>query len=170
MTVAGPVATIGGCPVFPADNPWNTRIDDTTKFPVHPMWATYQAKMSLTTHLHPDWGDWSTDHYGIPWQTVPATQPTVPMTFDYADESDPGPYPFPADAKVEGGAGLRRRHACPRRRDGRVLALRDLEQHVLRARLELRLGREVRPLVERAPPRRMDAAQTPPGYRSSRAS
>jgi hypothetical protein len=105
VAVDGPVPTIGGCPIFPVDSPWNTRIDDPTKFPVHPQWATYQTKMSLTTHLHPDWGNWSTDHYGIPWQTVPATQPTVPMTFDYADESDPGPYPFPADAKVEGGAG-----------------------------------------------------------------
>ena len=105
VVAAGPVPTIGGCPIFPADNPWNTRIDDPTRFPVHPQWATYQTKMNLSTHLHPDWGDWSTDHYGIPWQTVPSTQPTVPMTFQYADQSDPGPYPFPADAKVEGGAG-----------------------------------------------------------------
>lgn len=60
--------------------------------------------MSPTTHLHADWGDWSTDHYGIPWQTVPSTQATVPMTFTYADESDPGPYPFPASALVEGGS------------------------------------------------------------------
>ncbi len=60
--------------------------------------------MSPTTHLHPDWGDWSTDHYGIPWQVVPASQAAVPMTFTYADESDPGPYPFPANALVEGGA------------------------------------------------------------------
>jgi hypothetical protein len=60
--------------------------------------------MSATTHLHPDWGDWSTDHYGIPWQVVPSSQALVPMTFTYADESDPGPYPFPANALVEGGA------------------------------------------------------------------
>ena len=105
VTVGGPVPTIGGCPVFHADSPWNTRIDDPTRFPVHPMWSTYQAKMNLSTHVHPDWGDWSTDHYGIPWQTVAPTQPTAPMTFDYADQSDPGPYPFPASAKIEGGAG-----------------------------------------------------------------
>jgi hypothetical protein len=96
---------IGGCSIFPADNPWNTRIDDTTKFPVHPSWSTYQGTMSLGTHLHPDWGDWSTDHYGIPWGVVPSSQTGVPMTFKYADQSDPGPYPFPSDAKVEGGAG-----------------------------------------------------------------
>jgi hypothetical protein len=103
--VSGPVPTIGGCPIFPADNPWNTRIDDTSKFPVHPQWSTFMATMNLTKHLHPDWGDWSMDQYGIPWQTVPASQPGVPMTFDYADQSDPGPYPFPSSAKVEGGAG-----------------------------------------------------------------
>jgi hypothetical protein len=103
--VSGDVPVIGGCSIFPADNPWNTRIDDTTKFPVNPNWTAYQGTMNLTKHLHPDWGDWSTDHYGIPWQVVPASQPSVPMTFQYADQSDPGPYPFPSDAKVEGGAG-----------------------------------------------------------------
>ncbi len=102
---AGPSPSIGGCSIFPATDPWNTRIDDTTKFPVHAHWASYQTTMNVTKHLHPDWGDWSTNHYGIPWQTVPGSQPGVPMTFMYASESDPGPYPFPATAKVEGGAG-----------------------------------------------------------------
>ncbi len=101
-TTAAGVPVIAGCAIFPADNPWNTRIDT---LPVHPQWAAYQQKMNLSTHFHPDWGDWSTDHYGIPWQAVPAGQALVPMTFQYADQSDPGPYPFPADAKVEGGSG-----------------------------------------------------------------
>ncbi len=101
----GPPPTVGGCSIFPADNAWNTRIDDTTKFPVSSMWSTYMGTMNVTKHLHPDWGDWSTDHYGIPWEAVGAGQALVPMTFTaYADESDPGPYPFPPDAKVEGGA------------------------------------------------------------------
>lgn len=99
----GPV--IGGCSVFPADNPWNMRVDDTTAYPVHPNSATYIANMSPTSHLHPDWGDWSVDHYGIPWQTVPGSQPFVAMTFTDASESDPGPYPFPPNALVEGGSG-----------------------------------------------------------------
>jgi hypothetical protein len=103
--VSGDVPVIGGCSIFPADNAWNTRIDDTTKFPVSSQWSTYQGTMNVTKHLHPDWGDWSTDHYGIPWQVVPASQPGVPMTFQYGDQSDPGPYPFPATAQVEGGAG-----------------------------------------------------------------
>src|SRR6185437_16624457 len=104
VTVGGSSPVIGGCSVFPADNAWNTRIDDTTKFQVDPNWSMYQGTMNLSTHLHPDWGAWSTDHYGIPWQTVPSSQPGVPMSFMYASESDPGPYPFPADARVEGGS------------------------------------------------------------------
>jgi hypothetical protein len=99
------VPTIGGCPIYPADNPWNTRVDDPQAYPVHPNSATYLANMSPGSHLHADWGDWSGSKYGIPWETVPGTQPMVPVTFEYADESDPGPYPLPADARVEGGAG-----------------------------------------------------------------
>ncbi len=104
VMVAGASPVIGGCSIFPADDAWNTRIDDTTAYPVHPQWPDYMKTMNLSTSLHPDWGDWSMDHYGIPWQTVPASQPGVPMTFMYASQSDPGPYPFPQNALVEGGA------------------------------------------------------------------
>ncbi len=104
VDVSGATPVIGGCSIFPADNAWNTRIDDTTAYPVHPQWGSYEKTMNLTTTLHPDWGDWSMDHYGIPWQVVPASQPGVPMTFMYASQSDPGPYPFPSNALVEGGA------------------------------------------------------------------
>ena len=99
----GGAPTIGGCPIFPADNAWNTRVDNEQAYPVHPNSATYIASMSPDTHLHPDWGDWSSSMYGIPWETVPGSQAMVPMTFDVSDESDPGPYPFPANARVEGG-------------------------------------------------------------------
>jgi hypothetical protein len=104
VAATGSAPAIGGCPIFPADNPWNTRVDDPQAYPVHPNSATYIASMSPGTHLHPDWGDWSNSKYGIPWETVPASQALVPMTFDVSDESDPGPYPFPADARVEGGS------------------------------------------------------------------
>jgi hypothetical protein len=53
------------------------------------------------TNLHPDFG--SDPTYGIPWTSVPGTQSRVPMSFDYPDESDPGPYPFPPEAPVEAG-------------------------------------------------------------------
>jgi len=87
--------------VFPADNPWNT---DISSAPVDPNSATYLAAMNASTgFLHPDFG--SNPAYGIPYTSVGAGQPLVPMTFDYATESDPGPYPIPANAPVEGGAG-----------------------------------------------------------------
>jgi hypothetical protein len=88
-----------GCPVFPADNPWNR---DVSADPVDPRSDAYIASMSGGTRfLHPDFG--SNPDYGIPWSSVPGTQPRVPMAFDYADESDPGPYPFPPDAPIEAG-------------------------------------------------------------------
>jgi hypothetical protein len=55
-----------------------------------------------TKYLHPDFG--SNPAYGIPFVVVSGTQPKVPVSFDYSDESDPGPYPIPPDAPIEGGA------------------------------------------------------------------
>jgi hypothetical protein len=99
---AGP--TLGGCPVFPADNYWNTPVDG---LPVHASSATWIATIGASTKLHPDWGNVLADNYGIPFATVGAAQPAVPIVFPsegYGDESDPGPYPIPSDAPIEGGA------------------------------------------------------------------
>ncbi len=95
--------TIGGCAVFPANSIFNTRIDS---LPVHSNSATYIAFIGASTGLHPDFGSgtWNGEPIGIPYTIVPSTQPPVPVTFDYADESDPGPYPIPPDAPIEGGA------------------------------------------------------------------
>ncbi len=93
--------TLEGCPVFPADNPWNWDISDA---PVHPNSDAYIASISQygDTHLHADFGGGGM--YGIPYITVGGDQPLVPINFtDYGDESDPGPYPIPADAPVENG-------------------------------------------------------------------
>jgi hypothetical protein len=84
--------------VFPADNAWNT---DVSGAPVDPRSSQYLASIGLTTGLHPDFGSFA--GYGIPYTTVRAGQPMVPVSFDYADESDPGPYPIPAGAPIEGG-------------------------------------------------------------------
>ena len=63
------------------------------------------ASIGAATTLHADFGaDWNGGPFGIPYVVVAGTQPRVPMAFEYADESDPGPYPFPADAPIEGGA------------------------------------------------------------------
>jgi hypothetical protein len=94
----GAVPRIAGCDVFPADNPWNR---DVSGDPVDPRSDAYIASIGASRFLHPDFG--SDPSYGIPWTTVPGSQPRVPMSFDYADESDPGPYPFPRDAPIEAG-------------------------------------------------------------------
>ena len=94
------VPTLGGCPVFPADNPWN---EDISQAPVDPNSANYLAHMNAgTTNLHPDFGH--NPHYGIPITIASPSTPFVPMKFfAYPDQSDPGPYPFPPGARVEGG-------------------------------------------------------------------
>lgn len=91
---SGPV-TIG---IFPPDNPWNT---DISSAPVDPLSDAYLASIGLDTGLHPDFG--TNPDYGIPFVVVGADQPLVPIAFDYDDESDPGPYPIPDDAPIEGG-------------------------------------------------------------------
>jgi len=98
LPCSGP--TLAGCQVFPADNPWNT---DISQYPVHANSDAYIASINAGRQfLHADFG--SNPDYGIPITVVPASQPGVPMTFDVDDESDPGPYPFPSDARVEVGS------------------------------------------------------------------
>ncbi len=92
---------VAGCEVFPVDNIWNTPVDT---LPVHPNSDAYIETIGADRHLHPDFGTfWQDAPIGIPYVVVSGTQPKVPITFDYADESDPGPYPIPPDAPIEGG-------------------------------------------------------------------
>src|SRR5829696_4678384 len=88
--------TIGNCPIFPDDNPWNT---DVSKAPVDSSHDYIGSLGSMT--LWPDFG--GSGEYGIPYVSVPFSQPLVPISFEIADESDRGPYPTPLDAPVEGG-------------------------------------------------------------------
>src|SRR3954471_6532975 len=69
--------TVGGCPVFPKDNPWNT---DITSFPVHPNSAAYIGSLSGLT-LWPDFGSGQYGDFGIPFGVVPAAQPLVTIRF-----------------------------------------------------------------------------------------
>ena len=92
------------CPMFPADNVWNTNI---SQLPVDPHSAEWLASMDAgSTDLHPDFGpsDDPSTPYGIPYIVVSPSHPLVNLAFQYADESDPGPYPFGADTPIEGGA------------------------------------------------------------------
>ena len=88
--------SLGTRRVFPADNPWNA---DVSTQPVDPQSATLIASCGVR-NLHPDFGS----VYGIPYVLVGSGTPGRPVSFDYADESDPGPYPIPTNAPIEGGA------------------------------------------------------------------
>ena len=96
------VPVIAGCQIFPADNMWNTPVDELS---VHPLSDTYIASIGGGSELHPDFGTfWESAPIGIPYTMVPEDQPMVDVSFYYDDESDPGPYPIPPDAPIEGGA------------------------------------------------------------------
>ena len=96
-----------GCPVFPASNPWNQRVD---RLPVAKGSAAIVAAVGADEHVHADFGSglWQGSPIGIPITVVSGSQAKTPVTFDYADESDRGPYPIPANVRIEGGSD---RHA-----------------------------------------------------------
>jgi hypothetical protein len=86
--VTGPGTTLAGCEIFPPNNPWNLEIDGTGVQVIH----TYDSELPQSTHLHPDFGDFSPDGYGIPYAVVDGGQPDIATSFVVsANESDPGP-------------------------------------------------------------------------------
>jgi len=93
---------LGGCSVFPASNVWNQRVD---RLPVAQDSATLIRSIGLDSTVHPDFGSGLYDgqQIGIPYVVVSgAKTPKTRPRFDYADESDPGPYPIPANVPIEG--------------------------------------------------------------------
>ncbi len=97
-TPAAPPPT-SACPLFPATNVWNRRVDS---LPVAASSAALVSTIGASAHLHPDFGSYA--GYGIPYNVVGAGVPASTVTFTYADESDPGPYPIPASPRIEAGS------------------------------------------------------------------
>jgi hypothetical protein len=95
---------LAGCTVFPADHVWNAPVDT---LPLDANSDAYIATIGAGSYVHADFGSgtWEGAPIGIPYVDVPGSQPEVDVTFYYADESDPGPYPIPTDAPIEGGPG-----------------------------------------------------------------
>ncbi|HEY8584308.1 MAG TPA: hypothetical protein VIL49_15230 [Capillimicrobium sp.] len=104
---AHPLDGAPDCPVLPADNVWNQRVDD---LPVAANSDAIVRSIGLDDHLHADFGT----RFGIPFTVVGADQPKVRVSFEYAEESDPGPYPIPRDIPIERGSD---RHAIVVDRD-----------------------------------------------------
>jgi hypothetical protein len=96
----------GGCPVLPANDSLNK---DISHAPLDPRSARYIESIGTQVHLHADFG--TPPSYGIPYAIVGPHQPKVSVHFtEYGDESDPGPYPVPPSAPVEGAGEGGDRH------------------------------------------------------------
>jgi hypothetical protein len=93
--------TIENCPLLPADNIWNAPVDT---LPLDRNSERYVATIGAEENAHADFGsgEWEGWPIGIPYVTVPGDQPKVAVSFEYDDESDPGPYPIPPDPPIEG--------------------------------------------------------------------
>lgn len=93
--------TIAGCPLQPADNIWNVPVD---QLPLDPQSDAYVNTIGRTRHVHADFGSGTWDGFpiGIPYTTVPGTQPKSSVSFWWPGESDPGPYPIPPNPPIEG--------------------------------------------------------------------
>ena len=88
--------SINGCPIFPVNNYWNTRVDN---LPVHPSSSSWVASIGSLTRLHPDWSNDLSNGFGFNIDLVTGNQPQVPITFtgDPA-QTDTGPFPIPPAA------------------------------------------------------------------------
>ncbi len=115
---------IYGCDLLPADNIWNA---PATSLPVDVNSAAYITTIGPGANVHADFGSgvWppgSDSPIGIPIVDVPGTQALVPISFVWSGESDPGPYPIPPDAPIEGGpSGAGDRHVLVVDRDACIL-------------------------------------------------
>jgi hypothetical protein len=101
------------CPVFPANNAWNQRVD---KLPVAPASDQLIASIGPDAPVHADFGSgkWDGGPIGIPFDVVSRTTPLRRVSFEYAGESDRVRYPMPRHVHVEGGSD---RHALLLDRD-----------------------------------------------------
>ncbi|MGO9956572.1 MAG: hypothetical protein ACLP50_11410 [Solirubrobacteraceae bacterium] len=90
-----------GCPIFPADNPWNQRVD---RLPVAADSAQLITRIGLGAPVHPDFGTvYDGAPNGIPYAIVSNRTARVPVRFQYASESDGHAYPIPRGVPIEGG-------------------------------------------------------------------
>ena len=101
LVLAHPLPGAPNCPMFPANNPWNERVD---RLPVAKDSAQLIASIGLGTPVHPDFGTvYNGAPNGIPYAVVGNHTHWAHVRFQYASESDRGPYPLPRGVPIEGG-------------------------------------------------------------------
>ncbi len=106
-TCSAVISDFLGITIFPADNAWN---EDISSKAVDPSSSQILSAYS-TAGLKADFGSglWDNAPIGIPFVVVCGSQQKVSIVFrangydgNYGDESDPGPYPIPLNAPIEG--------------------------------------------------------------------
>ncbi|MEZ5942573.1 MAG: hypothetical protein R3C18_14360 [Planctomycetaceae bacterium] len=106
VAALGPNSPLGGMQIFPADNAWNQPVDAAK---VDVLSDVIIKAIGADKTLFPDFGSgtWNGAPIGIPYYVVDGKQKFVPISFTaYGDQSDPGPYPIPADVPVEGAPNI----------------------------------------------------------------
>ena len=142
------------CPVFPASNPWNKRVD---RLPVAQNSAAIIGSIGAGTGLHADFGSglWEGSPIGIPFDVVARSTPRARVTFEYDDESDHVGYPIPKGVHVEGGSDhhalLLDKSAC------RLYELGGLERR--QGRWHAWAGSHLEPALQPGPPRGLDVGR-----------
>jgi hypothetical protein len=99
---AHPLPGVPRCPILPPDNPFNQRVD---RLPVARGSARLIAAIGVVQPVHPDFGSgtYNGAPIGIPITVVSHHTRRVQVSFQYASESDRGPYPIPPHPAIEGG-------------------------------------------------------------------
>ncbi len=100
---ARPVPRLAGCPLFPATNAWNQRVD---KLPVAADSTATVASIGPSKSMHADFGSglYESRRIGIPYDVVTKKTKRSRVSFQYDEESDHVGYPIPAGVHIEGGS------------------------------------------------------------------
>ena len=103
LPAAAPAPRLAGCPVFPASNAWNQRVD---RLPVASNSAAIVNSIGPAKGMHADFGSglYEGKRIGIPYDVVTKRTKRSRVTFEYDDESDHVAYPIPAGVHIEGGS------------------------------------------------------------------
>ncbi|MDQ6804137.1 MAG: hypothetical protein M3065_04050, partial [Actinomycetota bacterium] len=103
VVLARPLPGASRCEIFPPNNPWNQRV---AGLPVAQDSAAVIASIGVGAPVHPDFGSglYNGGPIGIPFAVVSKSTPRVPVSFDYAAESDGHRYPLPRGVPIEGGS------------------------------------------------------------------
>jgi len=103
LPAAAPAPRLAGCPVFPASNAWNQRVD---RLPVAANSAAIVSSIGPSKGMHADFGSglYEGTRIGIPYDVVTKKTKRSRVTFEYDDESDHVGYPIPVGVHIEGGS------------------------------------------------------------------